>query len=81
MRSKLERDLKRKTTELSKSLSNRCSAADNERGPVRASSCCRRKHELEAETERLKEELTQLTTRGRGREEEPDRVQGRNPKS
>jgi phage shock protein A len=61
MRSKLERDLKRKTTELVEVAEQAVQAADMNEDQC-ALILLRRKHELEAETERLKEELTQLTT-------------------
>ena len=61
MRSKLERDLKRKTTELVEVAEQSVQAADMNEDQC-ALILLRRKHELEAETERLKEELTQLTT-------------------
>ncbi len=61
MRSKLERDLKRKTTELVEVAEQAVQAADMNEDQC-ALILLRRKHELEAETDRLKEELTQLTT-------------------
>jgi len=61
MRSKLERDLKRKTAELVEVAEQSVQAADMNEDQC-ALILLRRKHELEAETERLKEELTQLTT-------------------
>ena len=61
MRSKLERDLKRKTTELVEVAEQAVQAADMNEDQC-ALILLRRKHELEDETERLKEELTQLTT-------------------
>ena len=61
MRSKLERDLKRKTTELVEVAEQSVQAADMNEDQC-ALILLRRKHELEAETDRLKEELTQLTT-------------------
>ena len=61
MRSKLERDLKRKTTELVEVAEQAVQAADMNEDQC-ALILLRRKHELEGETERLKEELTQLTT-------------------
>jgi phage shock protein A len=61
MRSKLERDLKRKTTELVEVAEQAVQAADMNEDQC-ALILLRRKHELEAETERLKEELGQLTT-------------------
>ncbi len=60
MRSKLERDLKRKTSELIEVAEQAVQAADMNEDQC-ALILLRRKHELEAETERLKEELTQLT--------------------
>ena len=61
MRSKLERDLKRKTTELVEVAEQAIQAADMNEDQC-ALILLRRKHELETETERLKEELTQLTS-------------------
>ena len=61
MRSKLERDLKRKTDELVEVAEQAVQAADMNEDQC-ALILLRRKHELEAETERLREELTQLTT-------------------
>jgi phage shock protein A len=61
MRSKLERDLKRKTSELVEVAEQAVQAADMNEDQC-ALILLRRKHELEAETERLKEELAQLTT-------------------
>lgn len=61
MRSKLERDLKRKTTELVEVAEQAVQAADMNEDQC-ALILLRRKHELSAETDRLKEELTQLTT-------------------
>ena len=60
MRSKLERDLKHKTTELVEVAEQAVQAADMNEDQC-ALILLRRKHELEGETERLKEELTQLT--------------------
>ncbi|HLX37668.1 MAG TPA: PspA/IM30 family protein [Candidatus Binataceae bacterium] len=61
MRSKLERDLKRKTTELVEVAEQAVQAADMNEDQC-ALILLRRKHELEGEVERLKEELAQLTT-------------------
>jgi len=60
MRSKLERDLKLKTSELVEVAEQAVQAADMNEDQC-ALILLRRKHELEAETERLKEELVQLT--------------------
>ncbi len=60
MRSKLERDLKLKTTELVEVAEQAVQAADMNEDQC-ALILLRRKHELTAETDRLKEELTQLT--------------------
>jgi len=60
MRSKLERDLKLKTSELVEVAEQAVQAADMNEDQC-ALILLRRKHELEGETERLKEELTQLT--------------------
>ena len=60
MRSKLERDLKRKTTELVEVAEQAVQAADMNEDQC-ALILLHRKHELEGETDRLKEELTQLT--------------------
>jgi phage shock protein A len=60
MRSKLERDLKRKTTELVEVAEQAVQAADMNEDQC-ALILLQRKHELEAETDRLKEELSQLT--------------------
>ena len=61
MRSKLERDLKRKTTELVEVAEQAVQAADMNEDQC-ALILLRRKHDLNAEIDRLKEELTQLTT-------------------
>jgi phage shock protein A len=60
MRSKLERDLKLKTSELVEVAEQAVQAADMNEDQC-ALILLRRKHELNAETDRLKEELTQLT--------------------
>jgi phage shock protein A len=60
MRNKLERDLKGKDRELTEVAEQAVQAADMNEDQC-ALILIRRKHELEAETERLKEELTQLT--------------------
>src|SRR5690348_1476603 len=61
MRNKLQRDLKQKDRELTEVAEQALQAADMNEDQC-ALILIRRKHELEAETERLKEELTQLTT-------------------
>jgi phage shock protein A len=61
MRNKLERDLKGKDRELTEVAEQAVQAADMNEDQC-ALILIRRKHELESETERLKEELTQLTT-------------------
>jgi phage shock protein A len=60
MRSKLERDLKQKSTELTEVAEQAVQAADMNEDQC-ALILIRRKHELNAECDRLKEELTQLT--------------------
>ena len=60
MRSKLERDLKQKSTELTEVAEQAVQAADMNEDQC-ALILLRRKHELGAECDRLKEELTQLT--------------------
>ena len=60
MRNKLERELKSKDRELTEVAEQAVQAADMNEDQC-ALILIRRKHELEAETERLKEELTQLT--------------------
>lgn len=60
MRNKLQRDLKQKDRELTEVAEQAVQAADMNEDQC-ALILIRRKHELEAETERLKEELTQLT--------------------
>ncbi len=60
MRNKLQRDLKQKDRELGEVAEQAVQAADMNEDQC-ALILIRRKHELEAETERLKEELTQLT--------------------
>ena len=60
MRSKLERDLKQKGTELTEVAEQALQAADMNEDQC-ALILIRRKHELEAECDRLKEDLSQLT--------------------
>jgi phage shock protein A len=60
MRSKLERELKQKTTELTEIAEQSVQAADMNEDQC-ALILLRRKHELDSECERLKEDLTQLT--------------------
>jgi len=60
MRSKLERELKQKSTELTEIAEQAVQAADMNEDQC-ALILLRRKHELDAECERLKEDLTQLT--------------------
>jgi len=60
MRSKLERELKQKSTELTEIAEQSIQAADMNEDQC-ALILLRRKHELDSECERLKEDLTQLT--------------------
>ena len=60
MRSKLERELKQKSTELTEIAEQAVQAADMNEDQC-ALILLRRKHELDSECERLKEDLTQLT--------------------